>query len=79
MSAITTKKELSFYIQADLMMNRGVFKRPLPQRIKELLFPDPIMRFLRVMRTLSYYSNTKNTPPSCERYICKDIIDYQCN
>ena len=59
---ISSKKELDFYIAADNMMNRGSFKRSFKSRIKDLIFPDYIMRYLRVMRKLDYYSN-KNYPP----------------
>ena len=52
---IKEKKQLSFVIQADRMMNRGTFKRTLFDRIRELVFPDHIMSFLYYMRKCSYY------------------------
>ena len=54
---IKTKKELSFYIQADRMMNRGCFKPSLSDRIKNLISPDYTMRFLKAMRYVSFYSS----------------------
>ena len=53
---IRTKKELEFYIMADRMMNRGYFKPSFMQKIKNILLPDYIMRYLVAMRKLSYYS-----------------------
>lgn len=54
---IRTKNELKFFIMADLMMNRGYFRKPILYRIKGLFFPDYIMSFLKLMRKLSYYSH----------------------
>lgn len=56
---IQSKKELDFYIKADYMMNRGVFKFSFKQRLKNLLFPDYIMLYLESMRKVSYYSGKK--------------------
>ena len=55
---IHTKKELKFYIQADRMMNRGVFEYSFVQKVRNLLHPDYIMRYLEAMRKVSYYSHT---------------------
>lgn len=55
---IHTKKELKFYIQADRMMNRGVFEYSFVQKVKNLLHPDRIMSYLEAMRKVSYYSHT---------------------
>ena len=52
---ISSKKELAFYIKADRMMNRGVFRIPLRQRLLSVLSPDYIMSYLEAMRKLSYY------------------------
>lgn len=56
---ITNKNELRFYLMADRMMNRGVFSSSFSMRIKELLSPDFIMRFLVAMRYKSYYQHIK--------------------
>lgn len=56
---INSKAELSFYIKADRMMNRGCFDYSLRTRIKRLLIPDLIMKYLEYMRKVQYYSNTK--------------------
>lgn len=53
---IRDKRELNFYIQADLMMNRGSFKKNLLTKIKEFILPDYIMNYLRYMRKADYYS-----------------------
>lgn len=57
---IRSKKELRFYIMADMMMNRNKFKWNLKDRIRHLIFPDYIMRFLKSMRYCSYYKEKKS-------------------
>ena len=57
---IRNKKELGFYIQADYMMNRGYFKPSIKQRIKNVIAPDFIMRFLTTMRKVDYYTNCRH-------------------
>ena len=52
---IKTRKQLDFFIAADLMMNRGIFKRTFRRRIYELFFPDYIMEYIRCMRKYSFY------------------------
>lgn len=52
---IKDKKQLSFVIQADRMMNRGKFKRNLFDWIRKLILPDHVMSFLYYMRKCSYY------------------------
>lgn len=54
---ITTRRQLSFYIQSDMMINRGFFKAPFRMRFKNLFAPDYIMQFLVLMRKIQYYSN----------------------
>ena len=56
---ITNKNELTFYLMADRMMNRGVFTPSFSMRVKEMLSPDYIMRFLVSMRYKSYYQHFK--------------------
>lgn len=53
---IDSKKKLKFYIKADAIMNEQVFPQT---RLKRLLFPSIIEKFLRTMRKLEYYKNTK--------------------
>ena len=53
---IKSKKELSFYIMADSMMNRGYFKPSLKERVKNTFIKDDILRFLKLMRKCQYYS-----------------------
>ena len=55
MKRISSKKELRFYIMADMMMNRGVFKRSLKKRIRDFFFPDYTIDFLCLLRKTSYY------------------------
>ena len=56
---ITNKNDLRFYLMADRMMNRGVFTISIAMRLKDLLSPDYIMRFLVSMRYVSYYHHIK--------------------
>lgn len=59
---ITNKKQLRFFCQADMMMNRGRFKNGFLRRVYDLFCPDYVMRYLNAMRHYAYY---KNTPPGC--------------
>lgn len=54
---ICTKKELSFYIKADYMMRCGKWKPSFITRIKEIIFPDRIYKYLVFMRKANYYSH----------------------
>lgn len=56
---IKNKKELDFCIMADRMMNRGKFCWSFKDRFKMIFFPDYLMKYLRIMRLLSYYENGK--------------------
>lgn len=56
---IETKKELDFYLKADLMMNRGAFKKNLKVRLKDMIVPDYIMEYLRCLRKAEYYKNCR--------------------
>lgn len=58
---IQTKKHLRFYLQADMMMNRGYFKVPFRIWLQELLSPDYTMKFLKAMRKVQYYSHCNVT------------------
>lgn len=58
---IQSKKHLRFYLQADMMMNRGYFKVPFRLWLQELLSPDYTMKFLRAMRRVQYYSHCNVT------------------
>lgn len=53
---ITSRKQLKFYLHADMMMNRGYFKVPLKKRFIQLFLPDYIMEFLKSMRKVQYYT-----------------------
>ena len=59
---IQTKKELQFYIMADMMMNRGKFRWSLFDCIKHLFLPDYIMQYLKSMRYCCYFAESY-TPP----------------
>ena len=58
---IQSKKHLRFYLQADMMMNRGYFKVPFRIWLQELLSPDYTMKFLKAMRKVQYYSHCNVT------------------
>lgn len=57
---IKSKKELSFYIMADMMMNRGKFKYTIKDRIRNVFLPDYIMQYMKSMRYVSYISENKH-------------------
>lgn len=59
MMLIRTKKELSFYLKADMMMNRGYFKKSLFQRFKNLICPDYVMDYLCAMRRYNFFKQKK--------------------
>lgn len=63
---IQSKKELKFYLMADRMMNRGKFKRTFKDYVLDFIMPDYIMRYLTLMRKISYYSNRRGL----EKYLC---------
>lgn len=52
---IKNKTDLCFFLKADLMMNRGVFCKPLGCRIKELISKDIIIDYLVTLRKYEYY------------------------
>lgn len=54
---ISSRKQLRFYLQADMMMNRGYFKESLKKKLLHLMAPDYIMEFLKAMRKVQYYSH----------------------
>jgi serine O-acetyltransferase len=54
---IRSKKELKFYYKADMMMNTGQFKYSLIDTMKNLLLPNYIIKYLRAMRRIEYYTN----------------------
>lgn len=56
---INSRAELRFVLMADLMMNRGVVRRSIKLRLRNLLIPDYIMSYLRCMRHVSFYSGRK--------------------
>lgn len=56
---IRNKKELRFYIMADMMMNRGVFRQTFANCLKEFFSPDYIMRYLIAMRKYSFYKHQR--------------------
>lgn len=58
---IQNKKHLRFYLQADMMMNRGFFKTPFKIWLQNLLSPDYTMKFLKTMRKVQYYSHCNVT------------------
>lgn len=53
---IRTKKELEFYIMADRMMNKGYFKPSFLQKVRDIIMPDYIMRYIEVLRKYSFYA-----------------------
>lgn len=56
---ITSRKELKLYIMSDMMMNRGVFKRTIKARLKNIISPDYIMEYLKALRHVEFYTECK--------------------
>ena len=56
---ITSRNYLHFYLQADMMMNRGYFKGYFKKKLLHLVAPDYIMEFLKAMGKVQYYSQCK--------------------
>ena len=48
---------MKFYMAADLMMNKGTFNRSFKIIIRDFLYSDYTIYFLRLMRKVDYYSN----------------------
>ena len=58
---IDSKNKLRFYIAADRIM-AGYSPFPdIKTKIKELIFPNPIITYLKSMRYVSYYTNKLHT------------------
>ena len=54
---ITSRNNFHFYLQANMMINRGYFKEPLKKKLLHLVAPDYIMEFLKAMKKVQYYSH----------------------
>ena len=51
------RKELKFFIAADIMMNRGTFSYSLKEKVHCFFRRDLIMDYLKAMRYKQYYEN----------------------
>jgi serine O-acetyltransferase len=60
---IQSRKELKFFIMADMMMNRDKFKWSIVDRIKHIILPDYIMRYLKSLRYCQYFADSKAITP----------------
>lgn len=58
---IKSKQELKFYLMADRMMNTGKFSPSFKDLILDFIMPNYILRYLKYMRKLSYYSNKRGS------------------
>lgn len=56
---IETKKDLEFYLKADMMMNRGSFKKDIKSKLKNIIVKDNIMEYLKCLRMVEYYENCR--------------------
>lgn len=63
--SITSKKELKFYISADLMMNRGYFKYTFKKKIIGWIHSDYIIKYLKALRKTEYYINMGKEKSIC--------------
>ena len=56
---ITSKKQLSFYITADRIISGSSPKKSVKERLQNIASPNDILKYLKAMRTVAYYVNTK--------------------
>lgn len=61
---IHTRKELKFYLAADMMMNIGHFKPTLADHLKNLFSPN-LLSFLRCLRRTEYYTSQRGGVNRC--------------
>lgn len=52
---ITNRRQLRFFIKADRIASQRVEFFSLKERLKDFIFPDYVMRYLKYMRFLNYY------------------------
>lgn len=53
---ISSRKELSFFINSDRIMNRGSIKPTIKERVTSIFVPDYTIKYLVAMRKADYYS-----------------------
>lgn len=58
---IKNNMHLRFYLKADMMMNRGYFKVPFRIWLQGFISPDYIMKYMKAMRKVQYYSHCNVT------------------
>lgn len=56
---IKSKKDYLKYLERDRIA-LNIYNDTLTSKLKNLLFPDPVCKFQRLMRKLEYYTNCKN-------------------
>ena len=52
-----TRNEYLFYKKCDYMMNRGTFKKTFKSFIKNIFFPDYIIRYIFTLRKYEYFES----------------------
>ena len=53
---IRTKKELQFYMMADMMMSQGKFRPSIKDKLKSFFLRDIVMDYFSSEKTGSYYT-----------------------
>jgi serine O-acetyltransferase len=70
---ILYRKELKFYITADRIIAGKPIKFSGKDFLKDVLIPNHILRYLRSMRFVAFYSNTKKNKALSIKYIYHNI------
>lgn len=60
------RKELKFFIAADMMMNRGTFSHSLKEKVHCFFRRDLIMDYLKAMRYKQYYGSVEALEVDCD-------------
>ena len=53
---ITSKKDLQFYIESDRIA-KGISEKGFKKKIRNIIYPQPIWQFQKLLRKTEYYSN----------------------
>ena len=56
---IQSKQDYEFYLKQDKIMNGWPVHQSLSSRIKNIIFPNPIQKFLSLLRKAEYYTNCR--------------------
>jgi serine O-acetyltransferase len=66
---ILSKKQLKFYIAADRIMSGHPINCSVKEYLMDIFVPNDILNYLRLMRIVAYYENTKKNRNLSVKYI----------